>query len=82
MVFSGSFFFSHFEHYLLNAFCFYSCQESQSQTSPKHPPSSNASALASSEDTPAGERPAKSPSVESSGESQFACDECWTGALH
>ncbi|NXQ18600.1 ANLN protein, partial [Peucedramus taeniatus] len=42
--------------------------ESQSQASPKHPPSSDASALGSSEDTSAGDRPAKSPSVESSGE--------------
>ncbi|NXR57329.1 ANLN protein, partial [Rhadina sibilatrix] len=42
--------------------------ESQSQASPKHPPSLDASALASSEDTSAGDRPAKSPSVESSGE--------------
>ncbi|NXC56945.1 ANLN protein, partial [Aleadryas rufinucha] len=42
--------------------------ESQSQASPKRPPSSDASPLGSSEDTPAGDRPAKSPSVESSGE--------------
>ncbi|NXY21393.1 ANLN protein, partial [Atrichornis clamosus] len=42
-------------------------RESQSQASPKHPPSSGASALGS-EDTPAGDRPTKSPSVESSGE--------------
>ncbi|NXH48058.1 ANLN protein, partial [Dicaeum eximium] len=42
--------------------------ESQSQASPKHPPSSDTSALGSSEDTSAGDRPAKSPSVESSGE--------------
>ncbi|NWV62979.1 ANLN protein, partial [Malurus elegans] len=42
--------------------------ESQSQASPKRPPSSDASALGSAEDTPAGDRPAKSPSVESSGE--------------
>ncbi|NXQ25528.1 ANLN protein, partial [Alaudala cheleensis] len=42
--------------------------ESQSQVSPKHPPSSDASALGSSEDTSAGDRPAKSPCVESSGE--------------
>ncbi|NXV65130.1 ANLN protein, partial [Molothrus ater] len=42
--------------------------ESQSQASPKHSPSSDASALGSSEDTSAGDRPAKSPSVESSGE--------------
>ncbi|XP_068863719.1 anillin isoform X3 [Aphelocoma coerulescens] len=47
--------------------------ESQSQTSPKHPLSSDASALASSEDTPAGDRPAKSPSVESSDTSK--CEE-------
>ncbi|NXA59100.1 ANLN protein, partial [Mohoua ochrocephala] len=48
--------------------------ESQSQTSPKHPPSSDASALGSSEDTPAGDRPAKSPSVESSGENCHKAD--------
>lgn len=52
----------------MNAFWFYSCQESQSQASPKHPPSSDASAPGSSEDASAGDRPAKSPSVESSGE--------------
>ncbi|KFZ66526.1 Actin-binding protein anillin, partial [Podiceps cristatus] len=40
--------------------------ESQSQTSPKHPPSSDATALGSSEDTLAGDRPAKSPGMESS----------------
>ncbi|KFM03601.1 Actin-binding protein anillin, partial [Aptenodytes forsteri] len=40
--------------------------ESQSQASPKHPPSSDASAFGSAEDTPAGDRPAKSPSMESS----------------
>ncbi|XP_062353267.1 anillin [Cinclus cinclus] len=40
--------------------------ESQSQASPKHPRSSDASALESSEDTSAGDRPAKSPRVESS----------------
>ncbi|TRZ26610.1 hypothetical protein HGM15179_000491 [Zosterops borbonicus] len=39
---------------------------SQSQASPKHPPSSDASPLGSSEDTSAGDKPAKSPSVESS----------------
>lgn len=61
-------FFSHFEHYPLNALSFFSCQESQSQASPKRPPSSDASALGSSEDTSACDRPAKSPSVESSGE--------------
>ncbi|NWX25709.1 ANLN protein, partial [Notiomystis cincta] len=43
--------------------------ESQPQVSPKPPPSSDASALGSSEDTSAGDGPAKSPSVESSGES-------------
>ncbi|NXT13478.1 ANLN protein, partial [Prunella fulvescens] len=48
--------------------------ESQSQASPKHPPSSDASALASSEDTSAGDRPAKSPSVESSGENCHKTD--------
>ncbi|NXO25806.1 ANLN protein, partial [Cisticola juncidis] len=48
--------------------------ESQSQASPKHPPSSDASALGSSEDTSAGDRPAKSPSVESSGENCHKAD--------
>ncbi|NWZ73330.1 ANLN protein, partial [Acrocephalus arundinaceus] len=48
--------------------------ESQSQASPKHPSSSDASALGSSEDTSAGDRPAKSPSVESSGESCHKAD--------
>ncbi|NWR99048.1 ANLN protein, partial [Motacilla alba] len=48
--------------------------ESQSQASPKHPPSSDASALTSSEDTSAGDRPAKSPSVESSGENCHKTD--------
>ncbi|XP_010135848.1 PREDICTED: actin-binding protein anillin, partial [Buceros rhinoceros silvestris] len=38
--------------------------ESQSQTSPKRP-SSDATAFGSAQDTPAGDRPAKSPSVES-----------------
>ncbi|NXG46112.1 ANLN protein, partial [Psilopogon haemacephalus] len=42
--------------------------ESQSQASPKRPPSSDAAALESAEDTPAADRPAESPSVESSGE--------------
>ncbi|KAF1424633.1 Anillin, partial [Spheniscus magellanicus] len=41
--------------------------ESQSQASPKHLPSSDASVFGSAEDTPAGDRPAKSPSMESSG---------------
>ncbi|NXF43473.1 ANLN protein, partial [Oceanites oceanicus] len=41
--------------------------ESRSQASPKHPPSSDATAFGSAEDTPAGDRPAKSPSVKSSG---------------
>ncbi|XP_010291858.1 PREDICTED: actin-binding protein anillin, partial [Phaethon lepturus] len=40
--------------------------ESQSRASPKRPPSSDATAFGSAEDTPAGERLAKSPSVESS----------------
>ncbi|NXW53113.1 ANLN protein, partial [Eurystomus gularis] len=40
--------------------------ESRTRASPKRPPSSDATALASAEDTPAGDRPAKSPSVESS----------------
>ncbi|NWS91699.1 ANLN protein, partial [Toxostoma redivivum] len=48
--------------------------ESQSQTSPKHPPSSDASALESSEDTSAGDRPAKSPRVASSGENCHKTD--------
>ncbi|KAF1428110.1 Anillin, partial [Spheniscus humboldti] len=41
--------------------------ESQSQASPKRLPSSDASVFGSAEDTPAGDRPAKSPSMESSG---------------
>ncbi|KAF1546922.1 Anillin, partial [Eudyptula albosignata] len=41
--------------------------ESQSQASPKRLPSSDASAFGSAEDIPAGDRPAKSPSMESSG---------------
>ncbi|NWZ37695.1 ANLN protein, partial [Brachypodius atriceps] len=50
--------------------------ESQSQASPKHPPSSDASALGSSEETSAGDRPAKSPSVESSGKNYTSkCEE-------
>ncbi|NXH91907.1 ANLN protein, partial [Edolisoma coerulescens] len=48
--------------------------ESQSQASPKRPPSSDAAALASSEDTPAGDRPAKSPSVGSLGENCHKAD--------
>ncbi|XP_039919715.1 anillin isoform X2 [Hirundo rustica] len=48
-------------------------QESPSQASPKRPPSSDASALGSSEDRPAGDRPVKSPSVESSDTSK--CEE-------
>ncbi|NWS26027.1 ANLN protein, partial [Polioptila caerulea] len=48
--------------------------ESESQASPKHPPSSDASALGSSEDASAGDRPAKSPSVESSGENCHKTD--------
>ncbi|NXH79005.1 ANLN protein, partial [Hydrobates tethys] len=40
--------------------------ESQSQASPKCPASSDATTFGSAEDTPAGDRPAKSPSVESS----------------
>ncbi|XP_039919703.1 anillin isoform X1 [Hirundo rustica] len=47
--------------------------ESPSQASPKRPPSSDASALGSSEDRPAGDRPVKSPSVESSDTSK--CEE-------
>ncbi|NWI52305.1 ANLN protein, partial [Calyptomena viridis] len=41
--------------------------ESPSQASPKLSPSSDATALGSAEDTPAGDRPAKSPSEESLG---------------
>ncbi|NWV32805.1 ANLN protein, partial [Grantiella picta] len=48
--------------------------ESQSQASPKLPPSSDASTLVSAEDTPAGDRPATSPSVESSGENCHKTD--------
>ncbi|NXE32980.1 ANLN protein, partial [Ptilorrhoa leucosticta] len=48
--------------------------ESQSQASPKRPPSSDASALGSSEDTSAGDRPAESPSMESSGENCHKAD--------
>ncbi|KFQ86401.1 Actin-binding protein anillin, partial [Phoenicopterus ruber ruber] len=40
--------------------------ESQSQASPKRSPRSDATTFGSAEDTPAGDRPAKSPSVESS----------------
>ncbi|XP_010081942.1 PREDICTED: actin-binding protein anillin [Pterocles gutturalis] len=40
--------------------------ESQSQASPKLPPSSDVTAFGSAEDTPGGDRPAKSPSVETS----------------
>ncbi|NXH52021.1 ANLN protein, partial [Rhabdornis inornatus] len=48
--------------------------ESQSQASPKHPSSSDASALELSEDTSGGDRPAKSPRVESSGENCHKTD--------
>ncbi|XP_032551717.1 anillin isoform X2 [Chiroxiphia lanceolata] len=41
-------------------------QENQSQTSPKRPPSSDATAFGSTDNTPAGDGPVKSPSVESS----------------
>ncbi|XP_027531480.1 anillin isoform X2 [Neopelma chrysocephalum] len=41
-------------------------QEKQSQASPKHPPSSDATAFGSTDSTPAGDGPVKSPSVESS----------------
>lgn len=75
-------FFSHFEHYLLNAFYFYSCQESQSQASPKHPPSSDASALELLEDTSAGDKPAKSPRVESSGENWHSLPVTSAGQEH
>ncbi|KFQ11278.1 Actin-binding protein anillin, partial [Haliaeetus albicilla] len=47
--------------------------ESQSQASPKHPPSSDATAFGSAEDKPAGDTQAKSPSVESSDASK--CEE-------
>ncbi|XP_027584910.1 anillin isoform X1 [Pipra filicauda] len=40
--------------------------ENQSQASPKRPPSSDATAFGSTDNTPAGDRPVKSPSVESS----------------
>ncbi|XP_037239665.1 anillin isoform X1 [Falco rusticolus] len=40
--------------------------ESQSQASPKRPPSSDVTVFGSAEDTPAGDTPAESPSVESS----------------
>ncbi|NXX74136.1 ANLN protein, partial [Urocolius indicus] len=46
--------------------------ESQSQASPRHPPSSDATASGSAEDTPADDKPLKSPSVESSGKN---CEE-------
>ncbi|NWV27731.1 ANLN protein, partial [Origma solitaria] len=48
--------------------------ESRSQASPKHPPSSDTSTLASAEDTAAGDRPANSPSVECSGENCHKTD--------
>ncbi|NXC90022.1 ANLN protein, partial [Cercotrichas coryphoeus] len=48
--------------------------ESEYQASPKHPPSSATSALESSEDISAGDRPAKSPRVESSGENCHKID--------
>ncbi|KFZ60676.1 Actin-binding protein anillin, partial [Antrostomus carolinensis] len=41
--------------------------ESQSRASPKRPPGSDSTTFGSAEDTPAVDRPAKSPSVESSG---------------
>ncbi|XP_017678251.1 PREDICTED: actin-binding protein anillin isoform X2 [Lepidothrix coronata] len=41
-------------------------QENQSQASPKRPPSSDATAFGSTDNTPAGDGPVKSPSVESS----------------
>ncbi|XP_049672093.1 anillin isoform X2 [Accipiter gentilis] len=47
--------------------------ESQSQASPKHPPSSDATAFGSAENKPAGDMQAKSPSVESSDASK--CEE-------
>lgn len=75
-------FFSHFEHYLLHVLCFYFCQESQSQASPKRLPSSDASAFGSAEDTPAGDRPAKSPSMESSGKTCHCSSVANTGLKH
>ncbi|KFQ96461.1 Actin-binding protein anillin, partial [Nipponia nippon] len=45
--------------------------ESQSQASPKRPPSSDATAVGSAEDTPAGDRPVKAPSVESSDDPKY-----------
>ncbi|NWU57656.1 ANLN protein, partial [Dromas ardeola] len=50
--------------------------ESQSQASPKCPPSSDANACGSAEDTSAGDRPAKSPSVESSGKNLHYAPKC------
>ncbi|NXJ55789.1 ANLN protein, partial [Spizaetus tyrannus] len=50
--------------------------ESQSQASPKHPPSSDATAFGSAEDKPADDMQAKSPSVESSGKNYASkCEE-------
>ncbi|NWR91434.1 ANLN protein, partial [Furnarius figulus] len=48
--------------------------ESQSQASPKRPPSSDATALGSAEDTPAGDGPVKSPSEESLGKNCHKAD--------
>uniref|UniRef100_A0A8C3VBU5 Anillin n=1 Tax=Catharus ustulatus TaxID=91951 RepID=A0A8C3VBU5_CATUS len=59
--------------------------ESQSQASPKHPPSSDASALEPSEDTSAGDKSAKSPRVESSGENWHSLpvtSEVYEGKMH
>ncbi|KFW74475.1 Actin-binding protein anillin, partial [Manacus vitellinus] len=48
--------------------------ENQSQVSPKLPPSSDATAFGSTDNTPAGDRPVKSPSVESSGKNCHKTD--------
>lgn len=79
-------FFSYFDHYLLNVLWFYFCQESQSQASPKHPPSSDATAFGSAENKPEGDTQAKSPSVESSGKNchclQLMLDRSTTLDIH
>lgn len=81
-MFLSGIFFDHFEDYLLNVLCFYFCQESQSQANPQRPPSSDATAFGSAEDTPAGDRPAKSPSVESSGKNCHCSPVANTGLKH
>ncbi|NWS94766.1 ANLN protein, partial [Mionectes macconnelli] len=49
-------------------------RENQSQASPKRPPSSDATALGSTDNTPVGDRPVKSPSVESLGKNCHKTD--------